>query len=836
MKIPVRKSSGPVSQILTPEDCLAKTLNGAKGCDVVTHLQLCTLVLRALKECFRDTPKAAVFSEAAEYLAAVHDIGKVTPGFQQKIYGALGQKIIEEFQYSNVDHAEYSGWILRERFGENFAALAANHHGIAHNMGNPEIFNDKNSYCGGPQWSALRSEILRRTFGALGLAEKTPDLLPELSQEILGAVIVSDWISSAIEIPWGAPSENIDVPAFISSAGFRTPDIRRNLSFEDIFGFSPNSLQQACCRKIIPGEINIIESEMGSGKTEAALYIAYKMLESHAASGIYFALPTQLTSEKIHSRLNQFLKKILNDAADCNALLLHGNAHLEWHLQMEGNDEQEDEHGRDSWFQTKKRALLAPFGAGTIDQALLAILNAKHNAVRAFALAGKVVIIDECHSYDHYTGFLLKQLIRRLRDSRCTVLVLSATLTDEARREFALLPPPSQEERNECQPYPLISCSFPDHPQEVKIPFSGSSPRNVALSFCEETESLALALDKAADGEQVLWLENTVAKAQEIFAHLSCCAGDIEIGLIHSRFPRSVRTRNENKWVDLLGKNGASQRCKIGRILVGTQVLEQSVDIDADLLITRIAPADMILQRIGRLWRHRQLDPFRPSTASRRAVILEEPQLSAGEHIECGTFLPYEAYQICRTYEELRPRRSLSLPNDIRPLLEAVYCEREEKGNLCFLKGRMKEKIDELERKALVASSNVLTPADDDQVSTRINEQPSVQLLILSKNNGGKVLTEALYSPFWDVPLTLDRTRRLETAAALMNALITIPEKQAPSYESFPADFLSDFIYIGTQEFRPLRLAFLDVDGNLLDIVSNPHPCLYDQRAGFIKK
>lgn len=656
-----------------------------------------------------------------------------------------------------------------------------------------------------------------------------------MSQEILGAVIVADWISSAIEIPWGISAEEIDISEFVCSAGFQALNVRKQLSFEDIFGFSPNSLQRACCRKIVPGEINVIESEMGSGKTEAALYIAYKMLESNAASGIYFALPTQLTSEKIHSRLNNFLQKISNNSSEANAMLLHGNAHLEWHLHVD-DPEEEKTQGRDSWFQSKKRALLAPFGAGTIDQALLAVLNAKHNAVRAFALSGKVVIIDECHSYDHYTGFLLKKLIRKLRDSHCTVLVLSATLTDEARREFALLPPVPQDTENKKQDYPLISCSYPDRPEEIQIPFNGNPPRHVTLSFSEEAECLAFALEKAAQGEQVLWLENTVAKAQEIFANLSCCAGDTEIGLIHSRFPRSVRAQNENKWVDLLGKNGADKRSKKGRILVGTQVLEQSVDIDADLLITRIAPADMILQRIGRLWRHRQLDPFRAQTASRRAIILEHPLLSSGDNIKCETFLPYEAYQICRTYEELHSRKSLCLPDDIRPLLESVYREREEKGNLQFLKGRMKEKIEELERKALIASANVMKAADDDQVSTRINDQPTVQLLILKKNNGGKKLSDVLNSPFFATPLLLDKTKRLEVAAQLMNALITIPEKHAPAYESFPADFLADFVYTGTSEYRPLRLAFLDVDGNLLDIASNPHPCCYDNRVGFVKK
>ena len=168
------------------------------------------------------------------------------------------------------------------------------------------------------------------------------------------------------------------------------------------------------------------------------------------------------------------------------------------------------------------------------------------------------------------------------------------------------------------------------------------------------------------------------------------------------------------------------------------------MDIDADLLISRIAPVDMILQRIGRLWRHEKLTPLRSATASRSAVILEDELLSSRKHIQSGTFLPYDDYQICRTYEELSRKSFLQLPEDIRPVLEAVYCEREETGALQMLKGNLSRKIDELETRADLSVRSKQASEDDDRIFTRINAYPTVQLLILKKNNGGRVKEDAL--------------------------------------------------------------------------------------------
>lgn len=825
MKIPPpKKLQFPV---LSEVSCLAKTYRGEAGIDVLSHLQLCTIVLRELLRLFQDTPRDFLLKKDCEYLAALHDIGKVTPGFQQKIYRAMDKSPSLGPAISNADHAEYSGWILRGKYGDQFARLVAAHHGVMKKLGNKAVYNDLAEICGGENWSTLRQTVCRDVLNGLGLDfEYIPEIDSRIEMAVLGAVIVADWISSGIELPWGTPITGVDAATFVRAAGFQKSTVRKGLTFEEIFGFQPNELQAKCIAPSAPGGIIVIESEMGSGKTEAALYLAYSMLESGNANGIYFALPTQLTSEKIYARLNSFLGKILPDEEQKKTLLIHGDAWLEWNMDL---DDDGSAGNADSWFQSKKRALLAPFGAGTVDQALLAVLNVKHNSVRAFALSGKVVIIDECHSYDHYTGFLLKELICALRNYGCTVILLSATLTAAARRELAQL------QCGESVAYPLITGNFPGD-KYIEIPFEGQAPREVTVDFAAEDDALAAALEKANSGEQVLWIENTVKKAQEIFQKLSTCPPDIEIGLIHSRFPRCMRSISEEKWVELLGKHGVEERKKCGRILVGTQVLEQSVDIDADLLISRIAPMDMLFQRMGRLWRHRALDKFRPDSAERKVLIIRETVLDNAGNVEEKSFLPYEAYHICRTHEVLSSRSAFLLPADIRPALEQVYAERNETGRLQILKDRMVVKKEGMQRLAVLASREVNEPEDDDTVSTRLNERPSVQLLLLKKNNDGRSLAEELLSPFCDEPILLDKTCKVKTVRRLMQTLITVPEDPDLKYDDFSADFAAPFLYIGNDGCRPLRVAYLDQDGYLLDRACNRLPFFFHQKLGVIKE
>ena len=180
---------------------------------------------------------------------------------------------------------------------------------------------------------------------------------------------------------------------------------------------------------------------MGLGKTEAALWAAYRLLNTGQATGLYFALPTQATSNRIHLRMNEFIAKITDKTATTK--LIHGNSWLmeettipQVRATTPQNQADQDARASRDWFASTKRALLAPFGVGTVDQCLLGVVAAKHFFVRHFALAGKVVILDEIHSYDLYTGTLIKKLIEVLENLGCTIIILSATLTAQRKAEL----------------------------------------------------------------------------------------------------------------------------------------------------------------------------------------------------------------------------------------------------------------------------------------------------------------------------------------------------------------------------------------------------------------
>ena len=462
--------------------------------------------------------------------------------------------------------------------------------------------------------------------------------------------------------------------------------------------------------------------------------------------------------------------------------------------------------------------------------------------MRAFALAGKVVIFDEIHSYDAYTGSLLAELIGSLRNWGCTVILLSATLTSEACRKFAQL---KELPSDDCYPRLLVN----DHDRISIFHVEPPGTAEVELSMtADEDMVIEKALACARTGEQVLWIENTVPQAQQIFRQFTALAPELEIGLIQSRFPVCIRSTNEDYWTGLLGKNGASERCKNGRILVATQVLEQSVDVDADLLVTRIAPADFLFQRIGRLWRHSNLNGVRPSTSRRQTIILAPEYLADPETVEKEkrSFLPYDAYWIRRTWEVLQGKSKLEIPADIRPVLEEIYREREEESDsLKHLKTDVADKNEKLQLYANVASAKIGDMQNDETfAATRFSEEDQVQLLLLRKGNLGEKCNRRIHPFFDSAPIDIPasdapRKERVAAARKILPMMLKIPARHAPAWEDFPADFLRGIMWTGDDSFHPVRAAYIDEAGRILDqscnvVSKNGLQFAYHEKQGYI--
>jgi CRISPR-associated endonuclease/helicase Cas3 len=694
----------------------AKTLHNQPGISVRDHSMDVGSVAQAL---VARLPEAANFSfPGASTLASLHDVGKICPGFQAKCEawitnGGLEQAAIDG-RWRNgceTDHAKVSQWVLQKLLADedffDLAMMLGAHHGKI--KGSRLTRHSLSGSIGDEQWDQWRLELAHKLISHFGPVPERISTEAELWWTA-GLVTVADWIASGETafFPADGSGTDADRPARVEAAldaiHWRTPEIRSGLVFTDLFPFPPRKLQQAAMEIITKPGVYLIEGPMGCGKTEAALAASYGLLETKQASGLYFALPTQITSNAIHKRLQTFLNRVAKDPEQVR--LAHGAA---W---MQTDEYQFENTEARRWFASAKRALLLPFGVGTIDQALLGMIAVKHFFLRQFALGGKVVILDEVHTYDLYTGTLLDKLVQRLRELGCTAIILSATVTSQRRNELGAV-----------SVYP----SYDGMPR---------STVRAATTAASDAELAAICLERARAGQCVLWVRNTVRDAQNSYRSLQEAGADVEIGLLHSRFPLWRREELEDHWLTALGKDSANR--PPGCVLVATQIVEQSLDIDADFMVADLAPTDMLLQRIGRLWRNQRAE----RTGEPEVLInvcgltLRNYRDSAPEELKRlldRSAHIYAPYVLLRSYEQWIRCSQLSLPEDIKTMIEATYAStNDDPASWDQLRQKLQEDGEELRAQAvnaaLVRRQAILE--DDERAVTRVTDIPTVPLLL----------------------------------------------------------------------------------------------------------
>lgn len=814
-----------LSQPLPLKQCLAKSYRAADnsvlaGRLVLNHCQIVGEVARAIILRMPEWLRAELFPDGSELIAAAHDIGKVSPTFQKKIYSALSLKveaILSELKSVNPEiekqwggHAGVSQ-STAQNVGRYIPEILGQHHGFSPNL---SIYQATAEVFGGVPWLTQRNELIEELKQVL--KSEFPVLKNPLQARVLaGLTTVSDWIGSGSLFENPEEEWRSKIEQALDSAGFVPPEMKPDLSFFDVFGFKPKAAQVSLIEAANQQGVYILEAPMGLGKTEAALYAAYRLIEGKKATGFYFALPTQLTSDKIHERVNAFLFKVLDDRSHHKkALLLHGNA---WLKQSEMGEEG---NPGGSWFSQGKRGILAPFAVGTIDQALMAVMNVKHGFVRTFGLAGKVLILDEVHSYDSFTGTILDVLVKSLSDLHCTVIILSATLTKKQRVGLLDLHPQSNA-------YPLTT-AVPRNGFPIEIAPETDSDIPVDISHRQESDAIEEVLRRAEEGQQVLWIENTVKEAQELYRRLAARTHGMGLacGLLHSRFTRSDRTSNENRWMAFFGKGNPEDRSRQGRILVGTQVLEQSLDIDADFLVTRIAPTDMLLQRLGRLWRHAETK--RPESARREAWILSpdlDQSIQSPEDSFGSTAKVYDPYVLCRSLMVWKDVSQIMVPGQIRGLIEETYREREETGFMARHLYRLESEREKLQRFALIGLSQGGKTLPEEKAQTRYSAQETTEVLLIRSFRhdhdrkatwvmffGGEILV-----PWNGHSLRPEQWR--EISVTLRQHILNVPEYYAPKPVSRNViKWLEDYFYLGKPEYEEsllLRVALVDDSGRV---------------------
>lgn len=660
-------------------------------------------------------------------LVACHDLGKACPSFQYKwpelvvLTGLrLPRSMNTKINHAFVSQLALAAFLQDMCWSDQLAELAADavgcHHGNraserAKDEAAKEILVGRSERLEGVRkdWTRARQLLvtaLVEVFKPGKIPEKQTLAGPGFML-LSGLTSFADWIGSNEDwFPFGTTEDcknlnewfrkrRLRADYALDAVGWqpRIPLSQESRSFEQVFGFAPRPLQQAVAdalTELKEPAVLLVEAPMGEGKTEAAFYAHLEVQRRFGHRGLYVAMPTKATGNFMFKRTLSFIRSQVTDRK-LDLQLLHGATLLNdtfQNLRLSGiyDPTTGGEIRAGEWFTHKKRALLSEYGVGTVDQALLPILSVRHNFVRLWGLANRVVVFDEIHAYDAYTGTLLGHLLRWLLALGSSVVLLSATLPPSIRRKMAEVAGsklPVQEEE-----YPRLSVFCPGENAYQKH-FEVDSTRRQTLRLKGILPDLPVIYNALQENlvkaGMAMVLVNTVHRAQELYRlfpegvsleRMGQCVGKLladgtEVYLFHARFPADRRQRREEQALETFGAGGS----RTGRkILIATQVAEQSLDLDFDLIATDLAPIDLLLQRAGRLWRHKQDFRPLPEPLLLLAGLTGEEPPSFGKPLWWGEV--YREDLLLRTWSLLRnDRRNLMLPDEIDALVQAVYEE-----------------------------------------------------------------------------------------------------------------------------------------------------------------
>lgn len=661
-------------------------------------------------------------------LAGLHDLGKASPAFQQK--WEPGKRAVWEagltwpaeappsappndVPHNVISQATLPALLIRSGWSPRAARRVADAVGAHHGFRAQQQDLDRASaptQQGAAPWTQARTELFDNVLQVLGAIESpTVPFTGAAFERIAGLTSIADWFGSSLPRAPRADDpadyfagalirarQALDIGGWFGRDTLLTPGTAPALA--DVFSylgqpdrpFRARALQDATERLLADPSspaLLLIEAPMGEGKTEAALYAHLRLQATNHHRGLYLALPTQATGNAMFSRLRRFLS--VRAAARGTATppldlqLLHGATLLNPDFQslvMRPNLTEVSDDSPDSpqegvraaeWFTHRKRGLLSEYGVGTVDQALMAVINTKHQFVRLWGLANRVVVLDEVHAYDTYTGTLIESLVGWLHALGSSVILMSATLPTKKRQ--ALLAAYGAMEDDHI-PYPRIthvaggvarSATFTGRPQPTLA--VRPAPADIA-------DLADLLRDLVRDGGCIACILNTVQRAQGLYQAMRGDAEARGLQLFHARYPADERLRRETLVLDTFGAGDEAHPVARPQraILIATQIVEQSLDLDFDALVTDLAPIDLLLQRAGRLHRHHR--PVASRHGHRDPILhiagltsdATVPDFGASEHI-------YERYILLRSWLVLQGRQYIALPGDIDTLVQAVY-------------------------------------------------------------------------------------------------------------------------------------------------------------------
>lgn len=633
------------------------------------------------------------------FFIALHDLGKFDFRFQRKADSAWSQ-LNDHFDPDNSDPAASRGfdhgkagyaWWLSEAIiagftsednGSAWMEAVAKHHGALDPSGIAELYDlDADSEViehdrqARSDWIEALVELFLLSNGC------QRDEIPLPFPLLAGFCSVCDWIGSNEKwFGWEESPKSLYQyyeerksqagAALIESGLIGHPLSHGGMSVLYPY-YQPRGVQYEVNQLDTAPSLLLIEAPTGSGKTEAALTYASTLMAAGLVESLLFALPTQATANAMLGRLEEVAPRLFPGQAS-NIVLAHGKSR--YNLQFaalkesatNGRGEESAQLQCTNWLaSSRKRVFLGQIGVCTIDQVLLSVLPVRHNFVRGFGVGRSVLIVDEVHAYDSYMNGLLGEVIKQQYDAGGSVVLLSATLSDALRCQLVRAWGHLHIEPVEA--YPLLT-HVTDGINEV--PAADPAPERtvnhllwVQHDLLPDRNNLREVVEAAQQGARVAVICNLVADAQQIYAALKALGGELRIDLFHSRFTFVDRQRCELEAMKVYGKGSEAT----GAILVATQVVEQSLDLDFDWMVTQLCPVDLLFQRLGRLHRHQRQRP--PGFEQPKVTVLVPSALEFGGHgVVYGNHRA-----LWRTWKLLERSTEIHFPVAYREWINAVY-------------------------------------------------------------------------------------------------------------------------------------------------------------------
>lgn len=686
------------------------------------------------------------------FFLCVHDVGKFARAFQGLAPGLSPALVAADPRKSYHFRHDTLGWGLwrdylapalaqdtdglfsepADEFWEEWARASMGHHGrppLDAHPANLQPLRIEPSFCA-EDIAAARSytrQVMSHWFPRDLPApnRKQAKILRHHSWRLAGLSVLADWLGSSqrdfayetrpgIDLLEYWQSAQAKAEKAVARAGLAHASVRPHESPFALFDYlrEPTPLQALASELPLAAspQLFLLEDVTGAGKTEAALILAYRLMQAGLAHGLYLGLPTMATANQMYQRLATVYRAMYAVDARPSLILAHGARQLVDEFRQgivrddnPGGDEDyavnEPSAGSQcmAWLaDNAKKALLAQVGVGTLDQALLGVLPTRHQSLRLLGLAGKVLIADEVHAYDPYMKTLLKGLLHAHARQGGSAILLSATLPGRMREELSLAfqgglrAPAESRETSPSMQYPLVTHV---HQQVTHLPCAtrDSVRRRVQVRWQDnEAAVLDLIRTEAARGRCVCWIRNTVDDARRAYGALETAPEIQGLTLFHSRYAMGDRLDIEDGVLRRFGKlSSAAQRA--GQVLVATQVVEQSLDLDFDVLVTDLAPMDLLIQRAGRLHRHVRDAQGNPSESPGREApclwVLAPPAEASPAEDWYAALLPGASVVygdvacLWLTRMALHEAGEIVSPGDgeeiggVRQLVEAVYGE-----------------------------------------------------------------------------------------------------------------------------------------------------------------